>query len=166
MTAKERRWDLFVWDWDGTIMDTTGLIALGLQQAVEKLGLTPVTFEKAKSTIGLGFSETMQVICPELPEKDWGRFQQAYKDWYLVREADVLLFPHLSELLTGMHENGLRMAVATGKSRADSTGSLKRPGSAAFLKPHARPMSAPPNLLLICSRNSQSRRAFPVNGWS
>ena len=55
MTAKERRWDLFVWDWDGTIMDTTGLIALGLQQAVEKLGLTPVTFEKAKSTIGLGF---------------------------------------------------------------------------------------------------------------
>ena len=114
MTAKERRWDLFVWDWDGTIMDTTGLIALGLQQAVEKLGLTPVTFEKAKSTIGLGFFETMQVICPELPEKDWGRFQQAYKDWYLVREADVLLFPHLSELLTGMHENGLRMAVATG----------------------------------------------------
>ena len=62
MTAKERRWDLFVWDWDGTIMDTTGLIALGLQQAVEKLGLTPVTFEKAKSTIGLGFFETMQVI--------------------------------------------------------------------------------------------------------
>ena len=48
MTAKERRWDLFVWDWDGTIMDTTGLIALGLQQAVEKLGLTPVTFEKEK----------------------------------------------------------------------------------------------------------------------
>ena len=46
MTAKERRWDLFVWDWDGTIMDTTGLIALGLQQAVEKLGLTPVPFER------------------------------------------------------------------------------------------------------------------------
>ena len=36
MTAKERRWDLFVWDWDGTIMDTTGLIALGLQQAVAR----------------------------------------------------------------------------------------------------------------------------------
>ena len=128
MTAKERRWDLFVWDWDGTIMDTTGLIALGLQQAVEKLGLTPVTFEKAKSTIGLGFFETMQVICPELPEKDWGRFQQAYKDWYLVREADVLLFPHLSELLTGMHENGLRMAVATGKSRAGLDRVFKKTG--------------------------------------
>lgn len=128
MTAKERRWDLFVWDWDGTIMDTTGLIALGLQQAVEKLGLTPVTFEKAKSTIGLGFFETMQVICPELPEKDWGRFQQAYKDWYLVREADVLLFPHLSELLIGMHENGLRMAVATGKSRAGLDRVFKKTG--------------------------------------
>lgn len=50
----------------------------------------------------------------------------------------------LSELLTGMYENGLRMARAQpAKSRAGPRpGLLKRPGSAAFLKPHARPMSA------------------------
>lgn len=35
MTAKERRWDLFVWDWDGTIMDTTGLLPWGCSRLLK-----------------------------------------------------------------------------------------------------------------------------------
>lgn len=112
------RWDLFVFDWDGTVMDTTALIAMGLQQACGALGYEVPSFEAARKTIGLGMADTMAAICPQCPASRWDEFTAAYKAWYIRREAQTPLVPGMRELLTAMHGAGLRLAIATGKSRA------------------------------------------------
>ena len=41
-SAGEFAYDLVVFDWDGTLMDTTGLIARGIQHAARVMGYTPL----------------------------------------------------------------------------------------------------------------------------
>ena len=114
--AKDK-WELFVFDWDGTVMDTTYLIARALQEASLKLGYAAPTMETARAAIGMGWAEIIQMVCPECPPERYDAFCQAYRDWYIHREATVRLYEHMPELLQAMHQAGLRLAVATGKSR-------------------------------------------------
>ena len=41
MTGFAPKYDLFVFDWDGTVMDTTALIAKGIQHAAREMGYRP-----------------------------------------------------------------------------------------------------------------------------
>ena len=113
----ERRWDLFVFDWDGTIMDTTALIAIGIQKACVAMGYPEPSLELCKSTIGLSWGDIIARACPECPVSRYAEFGEHYRAWCLTREGDVPVVPGLERLLRNMHAAGLRLAVATGKSR-------------------------------------------------
>ena len=162
------RYELYVFDWDGTVMDTTALIAKGIQEAARALTLPVPDYEIARATIGLGVRETMEIVAPTLPQARWAEFQQAYRDWYIVREAEVFLFPHLRELLDAMKRHGVRMAIATGKSRKglnrvfEKTGigsyfEVTRTADECFSKPHPQMLEeifdetgvAPENAVMI-----------------
>ncbi len=170
MTDTQRlgRYELYVFDWDGTVMDTTALIARGIQEAARALALPVPDLETARGTIGLGVSETMAIVAPTLPVERWEEFQLAYRDWYIVREAEVFLFPHLRELLDAMRRHGVRMAIATGKSRRglnrvfEKTGiggyfEATRTADECFSKPHPQMLEeifletgvAPENAVMI-----------------
>lgn len=110
-------WDLYVFDWDGTVMDTTYLIARALQEASVALGYAMPTMQTARASIGMGWEEIIQMVCPQCPYERYDAFCQAYRDWYIQRETKVQLYEHMPELLRAMHAAGLRLAVATGKSR-------------------------------------------------
>ena len=115
--TERRDFELYVFDWDGTIMDTTYLIARGMQEAARALGLQVPELDLARSAIGLGLADTMKLVCPDCPRQRWDEFGIAYRQWYICREQEVRLFPNLHALLVGMHANGKRLAIATGKSR-------------------------------------------------
>lgn len=53
---------LVVFDWDGTILDTTAAIAISIQYAAEKMGLPVPSATKARSVIGLGWRDAMKII--------------------------------------------------------------------------------------------------------
>ena len=129
MTGSERigHYELYVFDWDGTVMDTTALIARGMQEAAKALLLPIPDYDVCRGTIGLSNSQAMAVVAPTLPESRWDEFWRAYRNWYLVREAEVVLFPHLRELFDAMKKHGVRMAIATGKSRRGSVLISKQP---------------------------------------
>jgi phosphoglycolate phosphatase len=61
-----RRFDLIVFDWDGTIVDSTAMIALSIQKAAADLGLTVPTLEQASHVIGLGLHDALARAVPEL----------------------------------------------------------------------------------------------------
>ena len=96
MTAKQ--YGLYVFDWDGTVMDTTGLIARGIQQAAKTLGLKVPSLETARSVIGLGMADTMRIVNPDCPYERWDEYLQAYKSWYIKREAAVEVHGHRAPL--------------------------------------------------------------------
>ena len=64
---RPRRFDLVVFDWDGTLFDSTALIVRCIQGACADLGVPVPGDREAAWVIGLGLREAMQKAVPELP---------------------------------------------------------------------------------------------------
>lgn len=110
-------YEMYVFDWDGTLMDTTRLITQGYQHASVALGYPKPSEELVLSTIGLNRSDSIALCCCDCPKGRYSEFIQAYMDWYVHQEKKLDLVPGFRELLTNMHKDGKRLAIATGKSR-------------------------------------------------
>ena len=110
-------YQLVIFDWDGTLMDSTRLIASCLQNACRDLGLNVPEFADAKYVIGLGLAETMRYVAPSLNEDRVRHLVERYRHHFLEREHEAQLYTGVAEMLSDLHGRGIRMAVATGKAR-------------------------------------------------
>ena len=113
----ERRFDLIVFDWDGTVMDSTTHIAESLRAAARDLGLTPPSLEEASWIIGMGLEPGMRRVLPDLAPEDYPCLTAAYRHHFLAGDHGLPLFPGLAELIADLAGAGNLLAVATGKSR-------------------------------------------------
>lgn len=112
-----RRFDLIVFDWDGTIVDSTAMIARCIQKAAEDLGLTVPTLEQASHVIGLGLHDALARAVPELAAGRIEEFSARYRHHWFACEHEVVLFAGMREMLVELAGRGVPLAVATGKSR-------------------------------------------------
>lgn len=85
--------EMYVFDWDGTLMDTTRLIMQGYQHASKALGFPVPSDELVLSTIGLNRSDSIALCCCDCPKGRYAEFIQAYMDWYAKKEAQLELVP-------------------------------------------------------------------------
>ena len=115
MTKKQ--FDLIVFDWDGTLMDSTAAIVSSIQAAAKDLGL-PVPNKKAASyVIGLGLREAMEMVLPDLDPAYYPKMVERYRHHYLKEDRQLVLFEGVREMLSDLFQRGYSLAVATGKSR-------------------------------------------------
>lgn len=114
----ERRFRLIVFDWDGTLSDSTTVIAEAIQAACRDLELPVPDDHAARYVIGLGLADAMRTIAPSLPAARHAELAARYGHHYLAREDAIPLFAGAEELLRELDEAGYLLAVATGKSRA------------------------------------------------
>lgn len=112
-----RRFDLIVFDWDGTLMDSTGAIVASITAAATDLGIEPPTEERARHIIGLGLIDALRHALPDLPAERYQELAQRYRYHYLARDQDLLLFDGVDQLLVELAAAGHMLAVATGKTR-------------------------------------------------
>jgi phosphoglycolate phosphatase len=112
-----RRFDLVVFDWDGTVVDSTAMIARCIQEAAADLGLAVPTLERASHVIGLGLQDALARAVPALPLARVEEFSARYRYHYFACEPEIVLFSGVRELLVDLTESGAQLAVATGKSR-------------------------------------------------
>lgn len=112
-----RAFDLLVFDWDGTIVDSAATIVSALQTACRKLGLTVPSREQALGIIGLGMREALFQVVPELTEVQFEALRERFRAEYAAIEQQVFLFDGVWDGLHQLREQGYMMAVATGKSR-------------------------------------------------
>lgn len=142
-----QRYDLIVFDWDGTLMDSAALIVDSLQAASRDLGLAVPSGEQARHVIGLGLSEAIAYLFPSLPTRDYDELIERYRHHYLGRDEATPLFAGVDSLVADLHQSGFMLAVATGKSRRgldralDNTGlrpwfHASRCADECFSKPH------------------------------
>ena len=113
----ERRFDLVVFDWDGTLSDSTTVIAHCIQAACADLGLPVPSERDARYVIGLGLRDALTHAAPTLPHERYGELAQRYRAHYLARQHDLSLFDGALALLEELRERRHLLAVATGKSR-------------------------------------------------
>ncbi len=126
-----KRYDLIVFDWDGTVMDSTAVIAGSIQAACRDLGLPEPSDEDARHVIGLGLAQALRHAVPGAPESMYEPLAERYRHHFLAQDRQIPLFEGARETIEELHEAGYCLGIATGKSRAglervlDSSG-LKR----------------------------------------
>lgn len=112
-----KRFDLLVFDWDGTLMDSAACIAESLQAACRDLGLRVPSDRDARYIIGLGLNDALAYILPDIAPTEYPRVVERYRIHFLQRDGDTTLFGHVVEMLQDLRRTGHLLAVATGKSR-------------------------------------------------
>jgi phosphoglycolate phosphatase len=146
-------YDLIVFDWDGTLMDSTRVISKSLQSACGDIGIAVPSDSDALYVIGLGIADTLRHVAPDLDEAGKRRLSERYRHHFLAREHEAPLYDGVLELLSDLHGRGRRLAVASGKARRgleralDTTGlrpwfEATRCADEGFAKPH-------PDMLLM-----------------
>ena len=116
MTAS-RRFDLIVFDWDGTLFDSTRLIARCIQAACADVGTRVPSDRDASFVIGLGLADALRHAAPELPPERYRELGERYRHHYLARQRDIVLFEGTLEMLRALKAGNHALAVATGKTR-------------------------------------------------
>jgi phosphoglycolate phosphatase len=113
----KKRFDFIVFDWDGTLMDSTATIVKCIQASARDLGL-PIPDERAAAfVIGLSLMDAMQAVMPDVDPKYYPKMIERYRYHYLAKDHELPLFPGVREMLTELSNEGYFLAVATGKSR-------------------------------------------------
>ena len=115
---RPRRFDLVVFDWDGTLFDSTALIVHSIQAACRDLGLPVPDDERASWVIGLSLHGAMAHAVPSITKEQIPLMVERYRFHYLARQHDLTLFPGVLEMLHALKRRHHWLAVATGKSRA------------------------------------------------
>ncbi len=111
------RFDLIAFDWDGTLFDSTGLIARCIQEACRDLGVAVPSDADAAYVIGLGLTDALQHAAPGLPAERYPEMGRRYRHHYFARQHELLLFEGTLEMLQSLKARQHFLAVATGKSR-------------------------------------------------
>ena len=146
-------YELVVFDWDGTLMDSTKVIASSLQSACADVGIAVPSERDALYVIGLNLADSFNYVAPDLDEAGRLRLSERYRHHFLEREGEMPLYDGVVEMLADLHGKGVRLAVATGKARRgldrvlDATGLRRwfeatRCADEGFAKPH-------PDMLLM-----------------
>lgn len=123
-----RPFELLVFDWDGTLMDSAAAISESLQAACTELGLPVPSRERARYVIGLGLTDALAYVLPELPEADYPRVLERFRVHFLRRDAGTTLFPGAADMIRELRDKGFMLAVATGKSRRGLDRALQATG--------------------------------------
>ncbi len=87
-----RAWDLVVFDWDGTLMDSTAAITRSIQAACREVGVPEPESAQASFVIGLGLVDALRRVAPSLSPDDYERVAQAYRRHYFAQARELVLF--------------------------------------------------------------------------
>lgn len=112
-----KQYDLIVWDWDGTLADSTGMITRAIVKAAEQAGLPALTESAASSIIGLGLRESIETLYPGISDEQARVLATQYNVNYFASESEILLFDGAADTIRALNRKGFKLAVATGKSR-------------------------------------------------
>lgn len=116
--TKNPVYELIVFDWDGTLMDSAARIISSFHSAIAAAGLPPRSDAEIQHIIGLGMREAVLRLYPGIADDAVERLIEAYRVEYLETcTVPTPLFDGATAAITELHETGYQLAVATSKSR-------------------------------------------------
>ena len=121
----KNRFDLIVFDWDGTLINTIDWIVHCLQDAGEKHGLAAPEPQAAKDVIGLCIDNAVAALYPMVDNATQKQIVTSYSQTYFSKQlSQGDFFPGVYEMLVRLKASGYHLAVATGKNRQGLTQAL------------------------------------------
>ena len=107
---------LIIFDWDGTLMDSIGLIVESMHIAGEAHGFR-TTDQAVKDIIGLSLMHGIEILYPQASDTQKLAIQQSYADYYIPNSHRTPFFMPIDEMLLTLKQQDKQLAVATGKKR-------------------------------------------------
>lgn len=136
-TTLERPYDLLIFDWDGTLMDSVGQIVSAMQRAIQDIGLPERSPEQLRDLIGLGLNDTVNRLFPGVDPQRLRNWLSAYRQRYFSPASHAQLFPAVEAALNRLQQDGYELTVATGKGRRGLAEALDNTGIEAMFS-HTR----------------------------
>ena len=120
------RYQLLIFDWDGTLSDSAAQIVNAMQGAIRGLKLPERTDESIRELIGLGINEALGRLYPEIELKHLHGLLSGYRaQWLSEGAGEAPLFAGALDALQTVDRAGHQLAIATGKSRKGLNRSLR-----------------------------------------
>ncbi len=114
----KKPYELIIFDWDGTLMDSLETIIYSIHEAGREAGLRPLSDKEAAHIIGLSLDQALAALWPEATETQRQAAAQAYRRaFFSDRPPPSKPFPGARQTLQWLKDQGYRLAIATGKSR-------------------------------------------------
>ena len=117
-TPNKQDYQLLVFDWDGTLMDSSRKIVNCFEGAASMVGLEPPDPDQVKSYIGLGLDESFRRLYPDIDSQIISPLIAGYREhWLYLDKTPMSLFGGVEHGLQLLQNTGYLLAIATGKSR-------------------------------------------------
>lgn len=142
-----KQFDLLIFDWDGTLADSTRAIVDAVYHACEMTGIEKPTEQAARDIIGLELREALRVLFDAVDDQTLSELVTHYQRNFSAMQNDIALFDGVTDALQNLSDQGFMLAVASGKGRnglkhaIESSGladliSARRSADDCFSKPH------------------------------
>ncbi|MDE5997715.1 MAG: HAD family hydrolase [Muribaculaceae bacterium] len=119
----------YIFDFDGTLMDTSGVILATIKATIKDMGLPDKTDEECRSIIGIRTDEAGRYLYPDLDisNKEFAKVFRANYD-RLQKDAHEKAFPEVIETLTKLRANRCQLAIASSRRLVSLTDYLNKLG--------------------------------------
>lgn len=115
---KTKPYELLIFDWDGTLIDSAAHIVSCIHLVHSKVGLEVRSDAEIRNIIGLGLEEAFQALHPQAVHSQIHAAAHEYKQQFFLHNRKVSeLFAGARETLEVLDRQGYLLAIATGKSR-------------------------------------------------
>ena len=147
---------LIIFDWDGTLADTTAPIIATMQAAFEEHGLDSPAADEIRPFIGYSLARIVESLAPNLGEETREKIMRTYAGHYLnPNNHNMRLFDSALPCLETLKQQGYWLAVATGKGRSGLDGAIAQTGTAHYwlatrCASECPPKPAPDMVLELC----------------
>ncbi|MVF10694.1 HAD-IA family hydrolase [Ketobacter sp. MCCC 1A13808] len=112
------RYQLIIFDWDGTLMDSLSRIVQCMQAAAQDLNIIPASAPAIENIVGLALGIAIRQLHPSLSDEKVELMRQRYSFHYIKAEAAPSpFFAGIPQMLRSLSQQGRLLSVATGKSR-------------------------------------------------
>ena len=126
-----QRFDLIIFDWDGTLVDSVDWIVHCIQQAAAEYGCPIPEPQAAKDIIGLSIENAIGQLFPDIDNTLRTQVIAHYANTFFSRQISRDdLFPGVYPMLRQLKDQGFRLAIATGKKTAGLSRAIEATGVA------------------------------------
>ena len=128
-----QRYQLIIFDWDGTLVDSQQHIVTCMQSTFEQAGLESPEASSIRHIVGLSLDRAISQLAPELDIDAVDELAQKYRDTSFsnIRHASEL-FQGVKTSLISLRQQNYYLAVATGKGRTGLDRAMSNSGIADF----------------------------------
>lgn len=116
---------LLVFDWDGTLADSTAMIVASMQAAFTNCAMQTPAESRIRQIIGLSLGEAIHRLAPDMPDDVLGVVETEYRKMFVTTPHRTTLFDGVRDVLTHCRAANIELAIATGKGHSGLTRALQ-----------------------------------------